>query len=44
MLKIFTEKRYVEEEVLIDTAEHLVPMLFSEVFTDVLQMTENEPR
>ena len=42
LLKISTEKRYVEEEILVDTAEQLASVLFSEVSTDVLQMTENE--
>ena len=42
MLKISTEKRYVEEKILVDTAEQLASVLFSEVSTDVLQMTENE--
>lgn len=42
LLKISAEKRYVEEEILIDTAEQLASVLFSEVSTDVLQMTENE--
>lgn len=42
LLKISTEKRYVEEEILVDTAEQLASVLFSEVSTDVLLMTENE--
>lgn len=42
LLKISTEKRYVEEEILVDTAEQLASVLFSEVSMDVLQMTENE--
>lgn len=42
LLKISTEYRQVEEEILIDTAEQLAEELFSEVVTDVLQLTENE--
>lgn len=42
LLKISTEKRYVEEEILVDTAEQLASVLFSEVSMDVLQMTGNE--
>ena len=42
LLKISTEYRQVEEEILVDTADQLARVLFSEVATDVLQMTENE--
>ena len=41
LLKISTKKRYVEEEILVDTADQLVEVLFSEVSMDVLQMTGN---
>ena len=42
LLKISTEKRYVEEEILVDTADQLAEVLFSEVLMDVLQMTGND--
>ena len=42
LLKISTEKRYVEEEILVDTADQLAEVLFSEVSMDVLQMTGND--
>ncbi len=42
LMKISTEYRQMEEGILIDTAEQLAEVLFSEVSTDVLQMTENE--
>ena len=41
LLKISTKKRYVEEEILVDTADQLAEVLFSEVSMDVLQMTGN---
>ena len=42
LLKISTKKRYVEEEILVDTADQLAEVLFSEVSMDVLQMTGND--
>lgn len=42
LLKIGAEKRYVEENVIIYTAEQLARILFSEVSMDVLQMTGND--
>ena len=42
LLKISTKKRYVEEEILVDTADQLAEVLFSEVLMDVLQMTGND--
>ena len=42
LLKIGTEKRYVEENVIIYTADQLARILFSEVSMDVLQMTGND--
>ena len=42
LLKISTEKRYGEEEILVDTADQLAEVLFSEVSMDVLQMTGND--
>lgn len=41
LLKISTKKRYVEEEILVNTADQLAEVLFSEVSMDVLQMTGN---
>ena len=35
LLKISTKKRYVEEEILVDTADQLAEVLFSEVSMDV---------
>ena len=42
LLKISTKRRYVEEEILVDTADQLAEVLFSEVLMDVLQMTGND--
>ena len=42
LLKISTKRRYVEEEILVDTADQLAEVLFSEVSMDVLQMTGND--
>ena len=42
LLKISAEKRYIEEDIIIHTAEQLARILFSEVSMDVLQMTGND--
>ena len=42
LLKIGAEKRYIAEDIIIYTAEQLALILFSEVSTDVLQMTGND--
>ena len=38
LLKISTKKRYVEEEILVDTADQLAEVLFSEASMDVFSV------
>lgn len=42
LLKISTQKRYVEESLIVLTAVKLFQTLVTEISTDVLQLTEND--